>query len=124
MFRSVLDSVGLTVAKAVEVYQSTIVIGICEENTIFAASGSTHMLNSATGLILPIPCAVPPIMIHSLTLLANGGSSRIAIAILVKGARATMVISPGWRFIVSLMISTACPAACIRPESEIGRAHV
>src|SRR5215210_626962 len=65
---------GVKTACLREMSQPTILSGMPEENTTLAASGSTHTLNSATGVMLPRWSLAPPIITHSLTFPANEGS--------------------------------------------------
>src|ERR687894_1272663 len=71
--RSLAASASLRVAYVYETSQPTIVIGIPDSNTICAASGSTQMLYSATGVTLPWPRPVPPMTTQVLTFLARDG---------------------------------------------------
>src|SRR5829696_5759229 len=93
--RSSADSSAVKVACLRETSRPTILMGMPEENTILAASGSTHTLNSATGVMLPRWSAAPPIITHPLTFSAKEGSLWRAIATLVSGPRVTSSTSPG-----------------------------
>src|SRR5215212_23922 len=93
--RSSADSSGVKTACLRETSRPTILIGMPEENTTLAASGSTHTLNSATGVMLPRWSLAPPIITHPLTFSANEGSLWRAIATLVSGPSVTSSTSPG-----------------------------
>ena len=85
--------------------------GMPERRTTFAASGSTQKLNSALGVMLPAPsgsaATAPPMITIFLTRSANPGSWRIAMAMLVKGPMARMLTSPGRAMTVRTMKSMA-----------------
>ena len=57
-----LISFSFNIAYLNELSQPTIVMSSPESKTIFAASGSTHMLYSAAAETFPVPSEVPPIM--------------------------------------------------------------
>jgi hypothetical protein len=78
-----------------ETSKPTILSGMPEENTTLAASGSTHTLNSATGVMLPRWSLAPPIITHCFTFPANEGSLWRAIATLVSGPSVTSSTSSG-----------------------------
>ena len=80
-----------------------------QSNTIAAASGSAHMLNSAAGILLPTPIA-PPINEIALILGKIPGSRRIAVAIFVSGPVGTIVMSPSEFMSRSMSRSTPCCA--------------
>ncbi len=84
------------------------VTGQRSAKTMWAASGSTAMLNSAAGVRLP-PAYAPPITTTSRTRSTIRGSSRTASARFVRAAVATRVISPAGRLnTVSMISATAC----------------
>jgi hypothetical protein len=61
-----------------------------------AASGSCQILNSATGVTLPVSRNAPPIKAKRFGRRGNSGSSNIAAAILVSGPVATRTNSHAW----------------------------
>ncbi|SQB95530.1 Uncharacterised protein [Clostridium paraputrificum] len=76
-------------------------------NTMWAASGSTLMLNSATAVLLP-SWYPPPMSTTSATRSTMAGSLRAAMAMLVSGPVGTSVTVPaGSDMTVSMMKSTA-----------------
>ena len=101
--------------------ESTI-LGMAERSTTFAASGSTQKLNSAFGVMFPAPsgreATAPPMITISLIRSASPGSSRRAMATLVKGPMARMLTSPGRAITVRTMKSMALPGSaffCAKP---------
>ena len=78
-------------------------------NTISAASGSTKILNSAAGVMLPTSKYAPPISTICAIRSAISGACCKAVPILVSGPRGQSVIdlAGAWRR-VSTMKSTAC----------------
>ena len=76
-------------------------------NTSLAASGSTLMFHSATGVVLPRYSNAPPMITSRRSNLGNAGSSRRANATLVSGPVATPISSPGWACAASIHACTA-----------------
>ena len=70
------------------------VTGHGSRKTICAASGSQPMLNSLTGVRLPV-CTAPPMSTTSATRSTIRGSLRAAMAMLVSGPVGTSVTVPG-----------------------------
>lgn len=86
-----------------------IVTGTPDANTRCAAWGSTKMLNSAAGVVLPPSKKPPPISTTSRIRGMMRGSIVMATARLVIGPSVQTVISPsGASMIVRTMKFTAC----------------
>ena len=115
--RSSAASASSMTASATETSQPTISTFMPDSKTMCTASGSTHQLNSASGVMLPGSTPVPPMITQRFTQLANFGSMRMARARLVSGPSATSSSSPGSLRNASIISCTALLLVAVRPFS-------
>ena len=115
--RIIADSCGVTTASVREISHPTNSKCIPDRNTTSTASGSTHILNSATCVTLPMWSATAPMITQRLTVLAILGSFCNASAMLVSGPSVTNSMWPALACSASMSLSMPFPGVGVRPES-------
>ena len=110
-------SLGVMTASVREMSHPTNSNFIPDCKTMSTDSGSTHILNSATCVTLPIWSATAPITTQRLISVAMVGSLRSASAMLVSGPSVTSSSSRACRCAAEIISSMASPGVGTLPNS-------